>query len=102
MERYLGRYSEAIYCLIRLMVGPAVAQNGRRRGLGADEGGGLRAGAGATPEPGRCGGGATVRLVIASDSERRIHGGASEARGGRGPQTDAYAWSVPCATESCR
>jgi len=35
MERYLGRYSEAIYCLMRLMVGLAFAQHGAQKLLGA-------------------------------------------------------------------
>jgi putative oxidoreductase len=34
MERYLGRYSEAIYCLMRLMVGLAFAQHGAQKVLG--------------------------------------------------------------------
>ena len=35
MERYLGRYSEAIYCLMRLMVGLAFAQHGAQKLFGA-------------------------------------------------------------------
>jgi putative oxidoreductase len=35
MERYLGRYSEAIYCLMRLMVGLAFAEHGAQKVLGA-------------------------------------------------------------------
>ena len=34
MERYLGRYSEAIYCLMRLMVGLAFVQHGAQKVLG--------------------------------------------------------------------
>lgn len=34
MERYLGRYSEAIYCLMRLMVGLAFAQHGAQKLFG--------------------------------------------------------------------
>src|SRR2546426_35140 len=34
MERYLGRYSEVIYCLMRLMVGLAFAQHGAQKVLG--------------------------------------------------------------------
>jgi len=35
MERYLGRYSEAIYCLMRLVVGLAFAQHGAQKLFGA-------------------------------------------------------------------
>jgi putative oxidoreductase len=35
MERYLGRYSEAIYCLMRLMVGLGFAQHGAQKLFGA-------------------------------------------------------------------
>src|ERR1700730_13499095 len=35
MERYLGRYSEAIYGLMRLMVGLAFAEHGAQKVLGA-------------------------------------------------------------------
>ena len=34
MERFLGRYSEAIYCLMRVMVGLAFAQHGAQKVLG--------------------------------------------------------------------
>ena len=34
MERYLGRYSEAVYCLMRLTVGLAFAQHGAQKVLG--------------------------------------------------------------------
>ena len=34
MERYLGRYSEAVYCLMRLLVGLAFAQHGAQKMLG--------------------------------------------------------------------
>lgn len=34
MERFLGRYSEAIYCLMRLIVGLAFAQHGAQKLLG--------------------------------------------------------------------
>jgi putative oxidoreductase len=34
MERYLGRYSEALYCLMRLMVGLAFAQHGAQKLFG--------------------------------------------------------------------
>ena len=34
MEKYLGRYSEVIYCLMRLMVGLAFAQHGAQKVLG--------------------------------------------------------------------
>lgn len=35
MERYLGRYSEAIYCLMRLVVGLTFAQHGAQKLFGA-------------------------------------------------------------------
>src|SRR6185503_16602483 len=35
MERYLGRYSEVIYCLMRLVVGLAFAQHGAQKLFGA-------------------------------------------------------------------
>jgi len=34
MERYLGRYSELIYCLMRFIVGLAFAQHGLQKVLG--------------------------------------------------------------------
>jgi len=34
MERFLGRYSEAIYCLLRLMVGLTFTQHGLQKVLG--------------------------------------------------------------------
>ena len=34
MERFLGRYSEAIYCVMRLMVGLTFAQHGAQKLLG--------------------------------------------------------------------
>lgn len=35
MERFLGRYAEAIYCVMRLMVGLAFAEHGMQKVLGA-------------------------------------------------------------------
>ena len=35
MERYLGRYSEVIYCVMRLVVGLAFAQHGAQKLFGA-------------------------------------------------------------------
>lgn len=35
MERYLGRYSEALYCLMRFFVGLAFAQHGAQKLFGA-------------------------------------------------------------------
>jgi putative oxidoreductase len=35
MERYLGRYSEVIYCLMRFFVGLAFAQHGAQKLFGA-------------------------------------------------------------------